>query len=117
MRDCSGAPNCVCSTMPAGLPHAIEPFRFPAGCDATAAWTRLVEILERIPRLRIVEQTEDSLRAECRTRVFRFVDVLEFELLADESLIHVRSESQTGYWDLGVNRRRMEEIRHLWDEV
>jgi uncharacterized protein (DUF1499 family) len=40
-----------------------------------------------------------------------FVDDVQF--LIDESprVIHVRSASRDGYWDLGVNRRRIETIR------
>ena len=32
-------------------------------------------------------------------------------MYADEKIIHVRSASRTGYSDLGVNRRRIEELR------
>jgi uncharacterized protein (DUF1499 family) len=38
------------------------------------------------------------------------------EFYADENakLLQVRSAARTGYWDLGVNRQRMEKIREQW---
>jgi uncharacterized protein (DUF1499 family) len=40
-----------------------------------------------------------------------FVDDLELELRASEQLIAVRSASRLGWSDMGVNRRRVEELR------
>jgi uncharacterized protein (DUF1499 family) len=39
------------------------------------------------------------------------VDDVEFQLVPEERLMHVRSASRVGYWDLGVNRRRVERLR------
>jgi len=32
-------------------------------------------------------------------------------------LIHLRSASRSGYWDLGVNRKRTKEIRFRFEEL
>ncbi len=64
-----------------------------------------------LPRVRIVEQTPRYLHAEARSRVFGFVDDLEFELHPDARRIGVRSAARAGYWDFGVNRRRVERLR------
>jgi uncharacterized protein (DUF1499 family) len=40
-----------------------------------------------------------------------FIDDLQLQLRPDEGLIAVRSASRVGYWDLGVNRRRVERLR------
>lgn len=69
------------------------------------------ETVEAMPRTKITEATEDILRAECRSLVFRFVDDLELELRVDEGIIAVRSASRTGRSDFGVNRRRVERLR------
>ena len=55
--------------------------------------------------------TDTYLKAECTTMVFRFVDDLELLVDTDEEVIHVRSASRIGTWDLGVNRRRVESLR------
>jgi uncharacterized protein (DUF1499 family) len=64
-----------------------------------------------LPRTRIVSRTDASLHAECRSRIFRFVDDLELCLRAAEGIIAVRSASRLGYSDLGVNRSRVEALR------
>jgi len=48
--------------------------------------------------------------------IFRFVDDVEFYFDNAKKLIQVRSASRTGYSDLGVNRRRIEEIRKQFDQ-
>lgn len=107
---CPGPPNCVCSEEPSDS-HFIAPLA--CSPDPAAAWQRLKTVLRTLPGMRIVEESANRLRAESRTRVFRFVDVLDFRLDAAAGVIHCRSESRLGYWDLGVNRRRLERIRQL----
>ena len=59
----------------------------------------------------IVSESEDYIQAEVRSLIFRFVDDLEFYFPTGETVIHVRSASRVGNYDLGVNRKRVEEIR------
>lgn len=47
---------------------------------------------------------------------FGFVDDGLFILDSDKRLIHVRSAARLGYWDLGKNRRRLEEIRTMYNQ-
>ena len=56
------------------------------------------------------------LRAEFRTRL-GFVDDLEFLVDEDRGVVQVRSASRTGYWDLGVNRKRVEALRKAYSEM
>jgi uncharacterized protein (DUF1499 family) len=57
--------------------------------------------------------TADYLHAQSQSLLFGFVDDIELQLRADEQLIAVRSASRIGYYDWGVNRRRVERIREL----
>ena len=50
-------------------------------------------------------------RAECRSRIFRFVDDVEIHFDDDAKLIHFRSAARLGRRDFGVNRERMERVR------
>jgi uncharacterized protein (DUF1499 family) len=59
----------------------------------------------------IVEVTGHYVRAKFTSRFFRFVDDVEFCIDDDLKIIHVRSSSRVGYFDFGVNRRRIERIR------
>ena len=64
-----------------------------------------------MPRTRIAEDDGYYVHAEFRSRVFRFVDDVEFLLDDATGQIYFRSASRVGRSDLGVNRRRMEAIR------
>ncbi|MFT5092738.1 MAG: hypothetical protein ACI8P0_001767 [Planctomycetaceae bacterium] len=111
LRPCPDSPNCVCSEYP-GNAHSIEPLIFSD--DADAAWARLIGILLDQPRTTIVSQTDDYIEARIRTRILRFVDVLEFRLDRATKRINIRSASKVGYSDLGTNRRRVESLRTLF---
>ena len=60
-----------------------------------------------------MEEDETYLHVEFTSRIFRFVDDVEFVFEDETKTIHFRSASRTGYSDFGVNRNRMEEIRRL----
>ncbi len=59
-------------------------------------------------------EEEAYWHVEFRSRVFRFVDDVEFLFGPAGRQIHVRSASRVGYSDFGANRRRIEEIRALF---
>jgi uncharacterized protein (DUF1499 family) len=71
---------------------------------------KLLDVLRRHPRTRIVRQEPDYLKVECRSRIFRFVDDVEFVFDDEAREIHFRSASRLGRRDFGVNRKRMKEI-------
>ena len=108
---CPGRPNCV-STQ-ATDSHAIAPLHYTA--SQAEAMQRLLAILRAIPRSTIVESTPASVRVEFRTRIFRFVDDAQFVFDDKSKTIHFRSAARVGYSDLGVNRRRMEDVRKAFD--
>ncbi len=87
----------------------MPPFTYDG--PRAAALQRLVHVVEALPRTRIVEERDDYLHAEARSALFRFVDDLEFYLPAGQQQIEVRSAARSGWYDFGVNRRRIERIR------
>ncbi len=105
--------NCVVSREDALPRHRIEPFRVAGAPEA--AFDRLRGLLESWPRTTVVEAGSGLLRAECRSRL-GFTDDLEFRWDPARSVIHVRSASRVGMWDLGVNRRRVEALRGRFQE-
>ena len=105
---CPDSPNCV-SSQSSEKRHRIEPLAFQGASEA--AFAELGYIVRSIKRTKIVEETGTYLHAECKSALFGFVDDVEFLLDEKNRLIHVRSAARTGYWDLGVNRRRIERIR------
>ena len=71
----------------------------------------LLKVLSVVPRTEVVEDTGDYIRTESTSRIFKFFDDAEFYLPKNENVIQVRSASRVGESDLGVNRRRIEQIR------
>jgi uncharacterized protein (DUF1499 family) len=65
-------------------------------------------------RVRILEADQENIRAEFRT-LLGFVDDVEFRFDRENGAILMRSASRVGYWDFGVNRRRLEEIRKRFE--
>ena len=106
LAPCRTTPNCVSSQADARSDpgHYIEPL-------ARASWSALRELLGELPRVRIVEDQPQYLRAEFTSRLLGFVDDVEFHHHEGAGLIHVRSASRLGRSDFGVNRRRIEQIR------
>ncbi len=108
LSPCPESPNCVVSQN-ADSTHAISPIEYHT--DLATARETLLKVLTVVPRTEVVEQTENYIRAESKSRIFKFVDDVEFYFPSDEPVIHLRSASRVGESDLGVNRRRMEQIR------
>lgn len=75
---------------------------------------RMLAVLRDYPRTKIVQEEPDYLKAECRSKVFRFVDDVEIAFDDAAKLVHFRSAARLGVRDFGVNRKRMEEIRGLF---
>jgi uncharacterized protein (DUF1499 family) len=108
MAPCPTTLNCVVS-VGADAKHQIEPFTYQG--DRETAYADLLQVLTVVPRTVVTEKAPTYIRAESTSRIFRFVDDLEFYFPVDETLIQVRSAARVGESDLGVNRRRLEQIR------
>lgn len=111
MAACPTIPNCV-SSLARDDRHRVEPFTFEG--DPDAAWQRLREVVASLPGTSVVVDESAYLRAECSSRIFGFIDDMEFALERERGRIHVRSASRVGYSDLGVNRRRVGRVHRLF---
>jgi uncharacterized protein (DUF1499 family) len=110
LAPCPESPNCVSSQAPAtDKEHYIAPLTYDGDGQTTKA--QIIKILSVVPRTEIVEQTEVYIRAKSTSRLMGFVDDLEFYFPPDQNIIEWRSASRLGESDLGVNRRRLEQIR------
>ena len=105
---CPSSPNCVVSQN-GDQDHTIEAIAYQG--DRERAKETLLKVLSVVPRTEVIENTDNYIHAESTSRIFKFVDDVEFYLPEDEQVIQVRSASRVGESDLGVNRRRIEQIR------
>jgi len=111
LAPCPDTPNCV-SSQSEGKNHAIAPLEYSS--DKSAARETLKQVIKGMAGARIVTDEDDYLHAEFKSRIFGFVDDVEF-YFPEQSIIHVRSASRVGYSDLGVNRKRVEAIRQRFE--
>ncbi len=110
LKACPSTPNCVCSYAPAeDTEHAIAPFAYTG--SAKDAIAKLKAIIEGMERSTINTVSDDYLYAEFSSKLMGFVDDVEFYAPPGESVIHTRTAARLGKSDLGVNRKRTEEIR------
>jgi uncharacterized protein (DUF1499 family) len=89
--------------------HRVEAFALAAPPDD--AWRIIREEVANLPRTTVVDETTSYLHAKSASAVFGFVDDLELHIRASDNLVAIRSASRVGYSDLGVNRRRVEQLR------
>ncbi len=108
LASCPESANCVVS-QGGDAEHAIAPITYQG--DRDTARKNLISILGVVPRTQIVEENDSYLLVESESRLMGFVDDTEFYLPEGENVIHTRAAARMGESDLGVNRRRVEQIR------
>ena len=105
---CPKSPNCV-SSLSQDESHYIEPLKYESTPEE--AKEKLISVINSMKRSEIVIVEISYIHTIFKSALFRFVDDVEFLFDDQKKIIHVRSASRTGYSDLGVNRKRVEEIR------
>lgn len=108
MQPCPASPNCVSSLTEIPSKY-IQPLR--SQNEAGLLIDAIVGLLQQDASFSIVVNEAGYVRAEARTRLFRFVDDLEFQIRLNSGYVDIRSGSRMGFSDLGKNRRRMEALR------
>jgi uncharacterized protein (DUF1499 family) len=115
LQDCPDSPNCV-SSQASDPKKLVEPFDYSSR-DLDSAKNALFKALDSLPRIEIVSQDGNNLKATATSRLLGFVDDLDFIFDDENKLVHVRSASRKGYWDLGVNASRVEKLRKAFQEA
>ena len=74
------------------------------------SFKELIDILKNTPRTRIINVQEDYLHALSTSRVMQYVDDIEIKKIEKENILKVKSKSRKGFYDLGVNKRRIDTL-------
>lgn len=109
---CPQKPNCVSSQV-SDQKHFIQPIHFNG--TPQDAQVRLLQILKGLQRTKIIAIQENYIRVAFTSKLFRFIDDVEFYFPATNTqkiVINYRSASRIGYSDFGANRSRIEQIRN-----
>ena len=111
LAKCPFSPNCV-SSQTESKKHFIEPFIIK---NPVKDFKKIETILKNQSNISIINADTNYIHAECKTSIFKFTDDLEFLLDKKNNICHIRSASRFGYSDLGKNRKRVEQIRKLFE--
>lgn len=116
---CPTHPNCV-SSEEVRAEAQVAPLSFDK-VPPYRAWAALKEAIRAeggvIQREGMGALEAGYLRATFTSWLFRFVDDVECRLVVQDGLIHIRSAARVGYYDFGVNRRRVERLRQAFAEA
>ncbi len=113
LSECPDSPNCV-SSQTVKKDHAINPLSYNGSySDAKQA---LLSIISSLPRTKIIADNDWYIHVTFTSHLMRFVDDVEFLFDDTNKKIYVRSASRVGYSDMGVNRKRIEDLRQRLNE-
>ena len=85
--------------------------------NAFPKFIKLTKIAGCLPRTDVLKKENYYWKGVCRSLIFRFPDDLEILLISNSKnlknshgIIQVRSSSRIGQSDLGVNKKRVEDL-------
>ncbi len=110
-------PNWVCSESVnrGDTVHYVDPINYNQ--ESKDAWDCVKRIVSLSGGKIVKEDDGKYLHATYVSQLFRFVDDLELRLDETNKVIQLRSSSRVGYSDLGVNRKRVENIVEEFKQV
>jgi len=114
LSKCPDKPNCVSSEDIDDSSHYITPLIITKNNTID-----IVKILKNVIREMggaIEAERENYIAATFTSKVFKFVDDLEIRIDPIQKVIHIRSASRVGHGDMGVNKKRIELLKKLFNK-
>lgn len=109
LHSCPDKRNCISTFADPESKHYIEPVKVIDDVSDDVMMNILKNFILSMPRTEIRQEKPDYIWALFKTRL-GFVDDVEFYYDRPAGLLHIRSASRVGYYDFGVNSRRIHEI-------
>ncbi|WP_404363198.1 DUF1499 domain-containing protein [Marinobacter sp.] len=107
---CTPFLNCVSSTSSVGL-YRVEPIQLSGPLDEPT-WDAVKAVATEMPGASLNDSRYGYLDMTFYSDLLGFPDYFEVLVSEDRESLDVRSQSLVGFYDLGVNRRRVERFRH-----
>jgi len=107
LTPCSHKPNCICTEYPDDTSHFT---------DAIKTNDLNIDNISKIIASTggVIITTEESyIAATYTSSFFRYVDDLEIRIEPENQLIHIRSASRVGHSDMGINLKRIKNLRNI----
>ncbi len=114
LSPCSNSPNCVCSEYREDIQHYLSPIPL-AQLSESEALAVLKDVIQAMGGTILIEEN-GYIAAVFSSSFFGFIDDLEIRSDSSTNLIHIRSASRIGYSDLGINQKRVELLKQLYQE-
>jgi uncharacterized protein (DUF1499 family) len=115
LTPCPTSPNCVNSENSEDSEHQITAINYQ-----NKDMDEIFQLLQQTVAIsggKITEHKNHYIAAIYHSRLFHFVDDVEFRIDPQQQLIHIRSASRQGHSDLGANRKRVEKIKQLFGQL
>ncbi|GEM_PF-839488 len=104
LQSCPSSPNCINSEA-----LTISPINI-SKIETKLVWSLLQKVIKGQAG-DIQSKSTDYLSAIFISDIFGFIDDVEARLDLEAKVIHLRSASRSGYYDFGVNARRLKSIK------
>ncbi len=104
LQSCPDSPNCINSEA-----LTISPINI-SKIETKLVWSLLQKVINEQDG-DIQSKSTDYLSAIFISDIFGFIDDVEARLDLEAKVIHLRSASRSGYYDFGVNARRLKAIK------
>ena len=114
LSKCPNKPNCVCSEQKDDVNHYIDPIIIPQ--NITFDTLPILKNVIRDMGGTICAEKENYLASTFSSSIFGFVDDFEIRIDSIQKVIHIRSASRVGYGDMGVNKKRTELFKKLYNK-
>ena len=108
------SPNAV-SSQTDQADKRVEPLPYSGNLDQTKALIK--KAAAEFGGAQILVEKPDYLHMVFTVPVISFKDDVEFFFSEKERVVHYRSASRVGYSDLGVNRKRYERLKSLYEQA
>ena len=113
LSKCPDKHNCVCSEYSTDTSHYIDPIIIPQ--DITIDLFSLLKNVLVDMGGDVLTERENYIAASFTSALFKFVDDLEIRIDLSHNVIHIRSASRVGYSDMGVNIKRTELFKKVFN--
>jgi len=108
------SPNAV-SSQTEQAERRVDPFPYFGSLDQTKALVK--KAAADFGGAQILVEKPDYLHLVFTVPIIPFKDDVEFFFSEKDRVVHYRSASRVGYSDLGVNRKRYERLRSLYEQA
>lgn len=108
----SDKPNAV-SSQTNVIDKRVEPLKFIGNLNNSKRL--ILDVINQFKNVTIIKNEKNYIYVVFASELMKYKDDVEFYFDENNKLIHFRSASRVGYSDMGVNRKRYDDIRKRYE--